>query len=166
MKRYCSIQTVLGEMISQAEGEALCGLWFCGQRHEPVISSAWRQDPRFPLFVALRDQLAAYFGGELQLFTLPLAPLGTPFQLAVWALLRAIPYGSTTTYGELARAVAQQRGGLLPASQAVGGAVGRNPLTIIVPCHRVVGVNGALTGYAGGLDRKMALLALEREKPR
>ena len=95
---------------------------------------------------------------------LPLTPRGTAFQLAVWTLLRSIPAGATTTYGALARQLAGQREGRIPAAQAVGGAVGHNPIAIIIPCHRVVGADGSLTGYAGGLDRKAALLALENAK--
>jgi len=163
MKRYCSIPTPLGDMVALVEQNALCGLWFADQRLAPEDTGAWQYDPDHPVFVALRDQLHAYFAGELRAFDLPLALQGTPFQLAVWELLRTIPAGTTTTYGALARLVATQRDGRLPAAQAVGGAVGRNPIDIVIPCHRVVGTDGSLTGYAGGLDRKAALLALEKE---
>jgi methylated-DNA-[protein]-cysteine S-methyltransferase len=161
MKRRCTIQTPLGEMIALAEQASLCGLWFAGQKYAPEGSGEWREDPDHPLFFTLRDQLAAYFNGQLRAFDLPLAPRGTAFQMAVWALLRSIPAGATTSYGALARQLAGQREGRIPSAQAVGGAVGHNPISIIIPCHRVVGADGSLTGYAGGLDRKAALLALE-----
>jgi methylated-DNA-[protein]-cysteine S-methyltransferase len=162
MNRYCHIATPLGEMIALEEQNALCGLWFAGEKHAPAVAGEWVYDPELPLFTALREQLDAYFNGTLRVFDLPLAPGGTPFRMAVWELLRGIPSGATTTYGDLARQLAAQRDGRLPAAQAVGGAVGHNPLTIIVPCHRVIGADGSLTGYAGGLDRKAALLALEK----
>ena len=161
MKQACRIQTPLGEMIALGEQGNLCGLHFVGEKHAPEAAGAWREDPGHSLFSALRGQLGAYFAGQLRVFDLPLAPRGTAFQLAVWALLRGIPAGTTTTYGALARQLAGQREGRLPAPQAVGGAVGRNPIAIIIPCHRVIGSDGSLTGYAGGLDRKAALLALE-----
>lgn len=109
-----------------------------------------------PLLTEAARQLAAYFSGELREFDLPLRPSGTPFQLAVWEALRRIPYGATVTYGELARGI-----GRPTAARAVGGANHRNPLAIVVPCHRVIGADGTLTGYAGGLDIKSALLAVE-----
>jgi methylated-DNA-[protein]-cysteine S-methyltransferase len=160
MKWVCSIGTPLGEMLARAEQDELCGLWFTGQKYAPDDAGGWKPDPSRPVFVALRSQLTAYFAGQLRAFDLPLAPRGTPFQMAVWALLRTIPSGETTTYGALARQLAEQRE-RIPSAQAVGGAVGRNPIAIIIPCHRVVGADGSLTGYAGGLDRKAALLALE-----
>ena len=162
MKRYCTIQTPLGDMVALAEGDQLCGLWFMDQKYVPEDAGDRVHDPNHPLFVELRRQLAAYFAGGLREFHLPLAPTGTPFQMAVWELLRAIPPGTTTTYGALARLVAPRREGRIPSAQAVGGAVGRNPIDIIIPCHRVIGADGSLTGYAGGLERKAALLALER----
>jgi methylated-DNA-[protein]-cysteine S-methyltransferase len=147
-------------MIALTEHDSLCGLWFAGQKHVPADVEEWRPDTDHPLFVALRSQLAAYFAGQLRVFDLPLAPRGTPFQLAVWTLLRAIPPGETTTYGTLAGQLVLA--GRNTSARAVGGAVGRNPLAIVIPCHRVVGSSGSLTGYAGGLERKVALLALEK----
>ena len=161
MKRKCSIRTPLGEMIALAEQGRLCGLRFVGQKYDLEDTGEWRQEPDYPLFVALADQLDAYFAGQLRTFDVPLVSQGTPFQMMVWELLRAIPAGTTTTYGALARALAEQREGRIPSAQAVGGAVGHNPISIVIPCHRVVGANGSLTGYAGGLERKAALLALE-----
>lgn len=162
MKRTCSIPTPLGEMVALVEQDSLCGLWFVGQKYAPADVRDLKQDVAHPVLVTLRGQLAAYFAGQPSAFDLPLAPSGTPFQMAVWALLRAIPAGETTTYGALAREVAAQREGRVPSAQAVGGAVGHNPISIVIPCHRVVGADGSLTGYAGGLDRKAALLALEK----
>jgi methylated-DNA-[protein]-cysteine S-methyltransferase len=112
--------------------------------------------------VQARAWLDAYFAGlRPDIDALPLAPQGSAFRQAVWALLRAIPYGETTTYGDLARALAAQSGQTKVSAQAVGGAVGHNPLSIVVPCHRVLGRDGSLTGYAGGLDNKVKLLTLE-----
>jgi methylated-DNA-[protein]-cysteine S-methyltransferase len=161
MKRGCSIQTPLGEMIALSEQDRLCGLSFVGQKYAPEVGGEWLEDPANALFSSLRGQLGEYFSGQLRTFDLPLTPVGTEFQLAVWELLLTIPAGVTTTYGTLARRVAGQRGGRIPSAQAVGGAVGRNPIAIIIPCHRVIGADGSLTGYAGGLDRKAALLKLE-----
>lgn len=162
MKRKCGIPTPLGEMIALAEQGALTELRFVGQKYAPENTGEWQNDPDHPLFTALRGQLEAYFTGQLQTFDLPLAPRGTPFQMAVWELLRGIPSGTTVTYGALAGRLAGQRQGRVPAAQAVGGAVGRNPIAIIIPCHRVLGADGSLTGYAGGVERKAALLELEK----
>jgi len=162
MKRSCRIQTPLGEMTAELEEGCLSGLRFAGQRYAPDDRGECPGDPDHPVFAALRSQLADYFAGTLCEFDLPLAPRGTEFQTAVWELLRSIPPGTTTTYGALARQVAGQRDGRIPAAQAVGGAVGHNPIAIVIPCHRVVGADGSLTGYAGGLDRKTALLELEK----
>ena len=166
MKQKCTIQTPLGEMIAMVEQNYLYGLWFAGQKYAPEDAGEWVEDPEHPLFSALRGQLAAYFKGQPQAFDLSLAPKGTAFQMAVWALLRTIPSGTTTTYGALARQLAGQREGRIPSAQAVGGAVGHNPISIIIPCHRVIGSNGSLTGYAGGVERKAALLALENAQNR
>ncbi|MFC9701522.1 methylated-DNA--[protein]-cysteine S-methyltransferase [Streptomyces sp. NPDC056943] len=132
----------------------LSRLHMTGQRHRPPEETFGEPDPR-PFGEAIR-QLDAYFAGELTEFDLPLHLVGTPFQLRVWEELRRIPYGETRTYGELAEAL-----GNPTASRAVGLANGKNPVGIVVPCHRVVGASGSLTGYGGGLDRKQRLLALE-----
>ena len=162
MMKHCCFPTALGEMVAIADHNSLTGLWFVGEKHAPAMTAEFHSQPEYSLFRELRAQLEAYFSGRLRVFDLPLAPAGTPFQMAVWKHLRAIPFGETTTYGALARQLAEQRNGTIPAAQAVGGAVGRNPITIIIPCHRVIGADGSLTGYAGGLDRKAALLALEQ----
>ena len=147
----------LGNMTLAASAQGLCGVWFDGQAHQPDPQH-WEVMPMHPVLQAAATQLAAYFTAQRARFELPLdLSMGTPFQQSVWERLRAIPYGVTQSYGEIAGFLGQAA-----ASRAVGAAVGRNPLSIIVPCHRVVGSKGALTGYAGGLERKIALLQLEK----
>lgn len=147
----------LGEILLVATDAGLSGLHFVDQKHFPRDAHAWTERDDHPLLQGARTQLAEYFAGRRRVFDVPLAPQGTPFQRAVWSLLREIPYGATTTYGALAAKLGQPT-----ASRAVGAANGRNPIGVIVPCHRVIGSAGALTGYAGGLERKQALLALEQ----
>lgn len=151
----CRIATPLGAMTLAATPSGLAGAWFDGQAHHPGALSA-PVDPSHPLLRAAAEQLSAYFAGRLGRFTLPLDAAGTPFQHAVWRALGDIPAGATTGYGDIARALGRPQ-----AARAVGAAVGRNPLSIVVPCHRVLGRDGRLTGYAGGLERKQALLTLE-----
>ena len=139
---------------------ALTGLWFDGQQHFPLFVENVPLESALPVFEQTRLWLDVYFNGERPDFTPPLSFDATPFRETVWQVLLAIPYGQTTTYAAIARAIAAQRGSAMSA-QAVGGAVGHNPISLIVPCHRVVGAQGNLTGYAGGLDRKIKLLALE-----
>lgn len=136
------------------EGDALAAVNFCAPLAGEEVPGPT------PLLAEARRQLEEYFAGSRRVFDLPLAPEGTAFQQAVWEALRAIPYGETRTYGQIAAAVGRPK-----ASRAVGGACHCNPIGIIIPCHRVVGSSGRLTGYAGGLDRKAALLALEQPKP-
>ncbi|MQA81686.1 MAG: methylated-DNA--[protein]-cysteine S-methyltransferase [Streptosporangiales bacterium] len=148
-------ESPVGPLTLVAADDGLAGLYMDAQRHLPDEATfGERDDTALPAVV---EQLDAYFAGTLTTFDLPLAPAGTPFQLAVWAALREIPYGTTVTYGELA-----DRLGRPSAARAVGLANGRNPIGIIVPCHRVIGSTGDLTGYGGGLDRKRYLLAHER----
>ncbi len=150
--------TPVGPLTLVADGDALTGLYMTDQRHRPPQETFGSPaDPADPPFAATIAQLRAYFRGELTTFDLPLALHGTPFQRRVWAALRTIPYGETVSYGRLA-----ERLGVPTAARAVGLANGRNPVGIIVPCHRVVGADGSLTGYGGGLDRKRRLLAFER----
>ncbi|HXD42010.1 MAG TPA: methylated-DNA--[protein]-cysteine S-methyltransferase [Ramlibacter sp.] len=152
--RYAS---PLGPMIVAATDRGLAGLWFEGQRHLPD-SSAWPEQPGHPVLRQAIAQLQEYFAGGRTGFDLPLdLQGGTAFQQSVWQALLAIPRGDTTSYGALSQRIGQPA-----AVRAVGAAVGRNPLSIIVPCHRVLGADGSLTGYAGGLERKSALLQLER----
>jgi len=139
-----------------ATGRGLAGVWFEGQRHLPDMR-AWPEQPDHPVLREAIAQLADYFAGRRSGFDLPLdLQGGTAFQQSVWQALLAIPAGGTTSYGTLS-----QRIGRPAAVRAVGAAVGRNPLSIVVPCHRVLGADGSLTGYAGGLERKTALLQLE-----
>ncbi len=150
-------QSPLGSILLAAAGSALTGLWFEGQNYYARTLGEARMEKNLPVFGEAARWLDDYFAGREPGFTPPLSPAGTPFQREVWALLRQIPYGSTTTYGALARELGR------PASsaRAVGSAVARNPISLLIPCHRVLGAGGALTGYAGGLERKQRLLALE-----
>ena len=158
-----SFASPLGEMLLVSDGEALCGLYFAEQKYVPALPEA-KEEPSLPVFQSARDWLKRYFAGEKPVTDLPLRAAGTDFQRAVWALLSEIPYGATVTYGELADTLSAQRGRPCSA-RAVGAAVGRNPISLIVPCHRVLGADGSLTGYAGGLARKRALLRLEGIAP-
>ncbi len=151
------IDTPLGPMLIADRGDGLAGLWFIGQRHFPSDAATWRRDETDAL-AAASAQLGEYFARRRSAFELPLAPLGTAFQRAVWRQLQAIPHGHCMSYGQIAATL-----GKPAAARAVGMAVGRNPWSLVVPCHRVVGSNGQLTGYAGGLDRKRWLLALEAD---
>ena len=161
MKRYSArLSSPLGRLLLVSDGEALCGLWFEGQRHFPASLEA-EERPELAVFEKTRAWLERYFAGKAPELNVPLRPDGTAFQRAVWELLREIPYGETRSYGELAAALAE-RSGRPCSARAVGGAVGRNPVSILVPCHRVVGADGSLTGYAGGLERKRKLLEIER----
>ena len=147
----------LGKIILAGEGETLTGLWFTGQKHfggEAIPAG------EAPVFSVVKPWLDAYFAGTEPGELPPLAPAGTPFQKAVWDLLLEIPRGETTTYGQLADTLSR-RWGRGTSPRAVGSAVGRNPISILIPCHRVVGADGSLTGYAGGLERKQWLLTLE-----
>jgi methylated-DNA-[protein]-cysteine S-methyltransferase len=153
MNSHTVVESPLGPLTLVADGDALIGLYMVDQRHRPDVASP-RDDSVLP---ELREQLAAYFRRELKDFDVPLSLAGTPFQQAVWAGLRTIPYGETWSYGELAEAI-----GRPGASRAVGLANGKNPVGVVVPCHRVVGSTGSLTGYGGGLERKQWLLDLER----
>ncbi|MDP3834958.1 MAG: methylated-DNA--[protein]-cysteine S-methyltransferase [Hydrogenophaga sp.] len=154
-------QGPLGAMTLAATPRGLSGVWFDGQRHGPD-TSAWRRDPAHPVLLAAIQQLDQYFAGRRTTFDLPLdLHAGTPFQQQVWQALRRIAPGATTSYGSLSAAI-----GRPAAVRALGAAVGRNPVSIVVPCHRVLGADGSLTGYAGGLARKTALLSLEAATPR
>jgi len=161
----CTIDTPLGAMTAALEDEALIGLWFMGQKYYPSQTAYWSGKPDHPLFKALRHHLGCYFSGKARALDVPLAPPGSPFQKTVWDLLLKIPMGQVATYGQIAKSIAKTRGLASMSAQAVGGAVGHNPISILIPCHRVVGSNGRLTGYAGGLDRKAALLRLEKADP-
>lgn len=150
----------LGKMLLASDGNNLTGAWFERQKYFPDISSGIFCK-QLPLFSNAFSWLELYFSGKNPSAFTPLKPQGTPFQEMIWYMLQQIPYGKTTTYGNLARQVALQTGKPYMAAQAIGNAVGHNPISIFIPCHRVVGVMHKLTGYAGGIDRKEALLKLE-----
>lgn len=152
---YTELESPIGTLLITGDGSAITGLHMENQATRPLMEENWQQDDRG--FREAREQLKAYFEGRLVNFDLPLAGTGTSFQKTVWTALQTIPYGQTETYGQLAERIGNHK-----ASRAVGLANGRNPIGIIVPCHRVIGANGSLTGYAGGIERKQWLLAHER----
>ncbi|MFV2196071.1 methylated-DNA--[protein]-cysteine S-methyltransferase [Nocardiopsis sp. LOL_012] len=154
--RFTTMDSPVGELTLFGDATALSGVWTRSKRDDEPrpIPEGWTEDPS--PFAEAERQLTAYFAGELREFDLELAPVGTAWQRRVWTALTTIPYGETVSYGRLAQEL-----GRPTASRAVGMANGRNPISIIVPCHRVIGADGTLTGYAGGLDRKRFLLALE-----
>ncbi|WP_342618311.1 methylated-DNA--[protein]-cysteine S-methyltransferase [Rhodoferax sp. GW822-FHT02A01] len=157
----CSFESPLGRMTLAASDAGLAGVWFDGQKHMPDINH-WPAQDDHPVLLQAAAQLRQYFAGSRQRFDLPLdTSQGTAFQQQVWQALLDIPAGQTISYGTLS-----QRIGKSSAVRAVGAAVGRNPISIVVPCHRVVGADGSLTGYAGGLDRKTTLLQLEKSQPK
>jgi methylated-DNA-[protein]-cysteine S-methyltransferase len=149
----------LGQMLLVASDTALTGLHFVDEKYYPSVAAEWRRAPRAKLIVQARKQLEEYFASTRTEFELPVEPDGTAFQRVVWRALREIPYGTTINYGTLARRIGNGN-----ASRAVGAANGRNPISIVIPCHRVIGANGDLTGYAGGMARKEALLRLEANR--
>ena len=152
----------VGAMTMASDGEALTGLWFDGQKYFAAGVKEGCTERELPVFKETRKWLDTYFSGKEPKFAPPISMGGaTPFRKRIWQILLTIPFGQTRTYGDLAKQVASEFG-KRPCAQAVGGAVGHNPISIIIPCHRVVGGGGKLTGYAGGLDRKEALLKLEK----
>jgi methylated-DNA-[protein]-cysteine S-methyltransferase len=155
--RFTIVASPIDELLVVAEGDAITRLHMAPHLGRFAPQADWRRADDDPTLAEARGQLDQYFAGERTEFDLTLAPVGTPFQMQVWTGLRAIPYGRTSSYGELAGRIGNPR-----ASRAVGLANGRNPIAIIVPCHRVIGADGSLTGFGGGLDRKRALLALEQ----
>lgn len=158
----CSVASPLGDLTLASDGQALTGLWLPGQKYFAAgLEDDAAESPGLPVFQQTRAWLAAYFDGK-GLPELPLlAPHGTAFQQSVWKLLLKIPYGKTVSYGTLAARLKEH--GVSTSPRAVGGAVGHNPISILIPCHRVIGAGGSLTGYAGGLTAKEYLLTLERE---
>ena len=154
-----AIDTPLGAILAAGEDNALCGLWFIGQKYFPANSGTWTEAPGRPVFALLKTWLDEYFAGHRPKTKIIIAPNGTDFQRKVWNALREIPYGNTITYGKIAAGLSSP--GYKASAQAVGGAVGHNPVSILIPCHRVLGADGSLTGYAGGLEKKRALLELE-----
>jgi methylated-DNA-[protein]-cysteine S-methyltransferase len=152
---FSLLDSPIGELLLTGDGASVTGIWMQSHRSEWRRTKAWTRDDR--ALAATREQLIEYFAGERTEFDLPLAPEGTGFQRKVWSELCAIPYGVTISYGELARRIGQPT-----AARAVGLANGSNPLPIVVPCHRVIGADGSLTGFGGGIERKRWLLAHEK----
>lgn len=158
MRSYDTLDTPHGTLLLAATARGLCGAWFKGQKYFPAIKG-WQRDPRHPVVAQAKKELAEFFAGRRKRFDVAIDPDGTPFQRKVWKAIYGVGFGERITYGELAR-----RAGAEGSARAAGAATGRNPICVVVPCHRIVGKNGALTGYAGGLGRKRALLALEGAK--
>ena len=151
----------LGGITIASDGNALTGLWFDGQKYfGSTLSSEYEERP-LPVFDQTESWLDLYFSGRDPGFTPPLCLRGTPFRRAVWEILLTIPFGHTVTYGEIAARLADRMGLPQMSARAVGGAVGRNPVSLIIPCHRVIGSDGSLTGYAGGPEKKLRLLEIE-----
>ncbi|MGH8127250.1 MAG: methylated-DNA--[protein]-cysteine S-methyltransferase [Gammaproteobacteria bacterium] len=153
---YTYHDSPVGNLLLMADDEALIGIHFADGKHSPAIGNDWKEQPRHPVLLMAKKQLDEYFAGRRRVFDLKLAPEGTPFQRSVWLALRDIPYGQTQSYGDIARRIGKPK-----AIRAVGAANGANPISVVVPCHRVIGADGSLTGYGGGLPRKRKLLALE-----
>ncbi len=161
MQYISHYRSPLGDILLAADEIGLTGLWFEGQKYFARCLDKEREEKEILLFETAKRWLDVYFSGQEPDFSVPLHLMGTEFQKEVWEILRAIPYGHTTTYGEIAKQIAAKKGLPHMSAQAVGGAVGRNEISVIVPCHRVVGINGSLTGYAGGIEKKVKLLTLE-----
>ena len=158
---YRWLDSPLGRLLLTSDGQFLTGLYLQGQKHFPDQMAAWQPSEQVDPFGQVQVQLQEYFAHQRQQFNLPIQPQGTDFQRQVWQVLVQIPYGETMSYGELAQAIQQPT-----AARAVGAANGRNPIAVVVPCHRVIASNGKLTGYAGGLDRKQWLLGHEQASPK
>ena len=161
MVSICHYESPLGGVLLAADEIGLTGLWFDGQKSFARGLPADRVERETPALLEAKRWLDIYFSGKEPDFTPPLHPIGSAFRQSVWEILLQIPYGKTTTYGEIARQLSEKMGLSRMSAQAVGGAVGHNEISIIIPCHRVVGTNGSLTGYAGGIDKKGKLLELE-----
>ena len=159
----CLIDTPLGTMRAAAKDEAITGLWFEGQKYYPD-TYRWIEANEYEIFKTLKIWLKGYFAGEEKEHNIPLSLTGTSFQLKVWNILKEVKYAKSITYGEIAKRVALDMKLPKMSAQAVGAAVGHNPISILIPCHRVLGANGSLTGYAGGVDKKLFLLKLEGVK--
>lgn len=161
MQYTSTYQSPLGEILLACDEVGLTGLWFEGEKFYALGLDKERETREMPVFTKAKRWLDIYFSGREPDFMPSLHMIGSSFQLSVWEILRQIPYGRTTTYGKIAKRLAAERGLPRMSAQAVGGAVGHNEISIIVPCHRVVGANGSLTGYAGGLQKKIKLLTYE-----
>ena len=161
MQYTTTYQSPLGEILLAADEIGLTGLWFDGEKYYAWNLDENHEEKEVPVFQEAKRWLDIYFSGREPDFMPPMHMLGTAFQKEVWEILRTIPYGETTTYGGIAAKIAKKRGLTRMSAQAVGNAVGRNELSILIPCHRVVGTNGSLTGYAGGSEKKIQLLQRE-----
>lgn len=157
----CEMSSVLGTISIASDGESITGLWLHNQKYfaSTLEQKNIIQANHLPIFIKAKEWLTIYLNGENPDFSLPLAPKGSQFRQSVWKILCQIPYGELTTYGDITKQL--QSEGKKASAQAVGGAVGHNPISIIIPCHRVVGSNGSLTSYAGGINKKIELLKLE-----
>lgn len=162
MQYISHYESPLGSILLAADDTGLTGLWFEGQKYFALHLDKEHEEKEIPLFETAKHWLDIYFSGQEPDFSVPLHFTGTDFQNEVWEILCTIPFGHTMTYGKIAEKIAKKRKLPHMSAQAVGGAVGHNPISIIVPCHRVVGTNGSLTGYAGGIDKKVKLLTLEK----
>ncbi len=162
MQYTTTFSSPLGEVLLACDESGLTGLWFTGQKYFAASLSQAHMERELPVLTQAKKWLCLYFSGTKPDFTPPLHPTGTAFQLHVWELLTTIGYGETATYGQIAALLQQKH--IRASARAVGSAVGKNPISLIIPCHRVVGANGSLTGYAGGLSRKAALLKLEHSR--
>lgn len=162
MQYTSKYESPLGSMVMTADKAGLSGLWFEGQKYSALYLHKEHEERELPVFAQTKKWLDMYFSGKEPDVKVPLHFTGSDFQKEVWEILYQIPYGKTTTYGAIAKKIALKRGIEKMSAQAVGGAVARNEISVIVPCHRVVGENGSLTGYAGGIDKKIALLKLEK----
>ena len=162
MQYISHYKSPIGNILLAADDIGLTGLWFEGQKYFALYLDKELEEKEISLFKKVKYWLDIYFSGEEPDFTIPLHFIGTGFQKEIWKILYSIPYGHTMTYGAIAKQIAIKRGIERMSAQAVGGAVGHNEISIIVPCHRVVGTNGSLTGYAGGIDKKIKLLTLEK----
>lgn len=162
MGYICHYSSPLGKLTLSGNGTELTGLWFDGQKYFVDTLPGEFTEKNLPVFEKTIYWLDIYFSGKVPDFTPPLSMQTTPFRKSVWGIMLTIPYGKTMTYGEIADKIAEQKGIAKMSAQAVGGAVGHNSIALIIPCHRVIGANGNLTGYAGGIDKKIKLLALEK----
>ena len=162
MQYTATYQSPIGRITMASDGQNLSGLWFDGQKYFADTLSTEHEFKDLPVFEQTKRWLDLYFQGNVPDFTPSLYLKSSPFRLAVWDILKQIPYGKIITYGEIADLIAKKQGVKTMSAQAVGGAVGHNPISIIIPCHRVIGSNGSLTGYAGGLDKKISHLTIEK----
>ena len=162
MQYISHYKSPIGDILLAADEIGLTGLWFEGQKYFALYLDKEHEEKELPVFEQTKQWLDIYFSGKEPDFQVPLHFTGTDFQNEVWEILYSIPYGQTMTYGEIAERMARQMGKTSMSAQAVGGAVGHNPISILIPCHRVVGTNGSLTGYAGGIRKKIQLLTREK----